>query len=187
MARRWSAQEGVMRGKRIMAVASLLTLAACHGGEPGGNEMGSPGKRADAANLSSPAGAAAMADWSSLDALVGRYPHENHVIDRSVITPALRALLGDKMAVLETNLEVAAPLQREGAVLFLSGNKAHEGGSDAAYLLIDPALNALEVGLWEHGRLTTYKTRGSALAKPRDVQTMIANNEKPPGEGASGR
>jgi len=167
----------------MMAAAALLALAACHGGEPGGNDAGSSGDRADAANLSS----LAVADWSSLDALVGRYPHENHVIDRSVITPALRALLGDKIAVLETNLEVAAPLQREGAVLFLSGNKAYEGGLDAAYLLIDPTLNALEVGLWEHGRLTTYKTPGSALAKPRDVQTMIANNEKLKDAAASGR
>lgn len=72
-------------------------------------------------------------------------------------------------------MQVQSPLTREGNVLYVSGNKQHEGGSNAAYLLIDTATKALEVGLWENGKLTTYPAQGSTIARPADIQTLIDN------------
>ena len=117
----------------------------------------------------------ATADWSALNAQVGKYPNETKLLEDSPITADLKTLLGAKFNVLATNMQTQAPLQKDGAVLFTSGNKQHEGGVNAAYLLIDPATKALEVGLWEGGKLTTYKTAGSNIAKPKDVQTLISN------------
>ncbi len=79
------------------------------------------------------------------------------------------------MALLRANSAVAAPLTRADGVLYTSGNRAHAGGSDAFYLLIDPASGAMEVGLWQDGRLETLKTPNANIAKPADVRTMIAN------------
>lgn len=97
--------------------------------------------------------------------------------DESPIAPQLRNLLGDKLNVLMQNSETAAPLQRDGEVFFTSGNKDNEGGSDAFYLLVDPSAKAVEAGLWENGELTVYKTPGSDIPKPQDIQTTISNTE----------
>lgn len=114
-------------------------------------------------------------DWGSLTGLVGQYPRDSRLIEASVITPALKALLGDGFQVFQANMQTQGPLQSEGAVLFTSGNKPHQGGIDAAYLLIEPTSRALEIGLWEGGKLTTYKTPGADIAKPADIRTMIDN------------
>ncbi|WP_298912401.1 hypothetical protein [uncultured Algimonas sp.] len=116
-------------------------------------------------------------DWSSLDAFVGGYPNNNALFDDSAISDTLRTLLGDRMTTLETNMQTAGPLQREGSVYYTSGNKAHQGGTDAAYLLIDRTRQDLEVGLWTDGELSVYKTDGADIAKPEDIRVMIANSE----------
>lgn len=119
----------------------------------------------------------ADADWAALDSYVGKYPVQSGLYDNSPIAPALKSLLGAKLAILETNSQTAAPLQRDGNVLFTSGNKYGAGGSDAFYLLIDPSAKTLEVGLWQDGELSVYKTAGSSISRPQDIQTLIANHQ----------
>ncbi len=163
-----------MRLSLISVAAAALTLAACNQPEttPPAETPPAPVEIAPAPTDAAPA---TTADWSALNAQVGKYPNETKLLEDSPITADLKTLLGAKFDVLATNMQTQAPLQKDGAVLFTSGNKQHEGGVNAAYLLIDPATRALEVGLWEGGKLTTYKTPGSNLAKPKDVQTMISN------------
>lgn len=163
-----------MRLSLISVAAAALTLAACNQPEttPPAEAPAAPVEIAPAPIDAAPT---ATADWSALNAQVGKYPNETKLLEDSPITADLKTLLGAKFDVLTTNMQTQAPLQKDGAVLFTSGNKQHEGGLNAAYLLIDPATKALEVGLWEGGKLTSYKTPGSNLAKPKDVQTMIAN------------
>lgn len=60
---------------------------------------------------------------------------------------ALRALLGLKLAVLRSNLAAGPPLQRQGRVDNLLGNAAHRGGIEQAYVVIDSALRAVQLGL----------------------------------------
>lgn len=155
----------------LMSVAAVsLTLAAC------GQPEATPSTETPAASSeAAPAEAAAASDWSALNTQIGKYPNETKLLEDSPITADLKTLLGDKFDVLAANMQTQAPLEKDGAVLFTSGNKQHEGGVNAAYLLIDPASKALEVGLWEGGKLTTYKTADSNIAKPKDVQTLISN------------
>lgn len=168
-----------------LTAACVLALAACE--RPGDGQASSPQANSSAGapttSSTTSAGAAsntasgvAQSDWTSLDALVGRGPIESGLLDNSAVSSDLVRLLGDKLAVLKTNLQTASPLERQGQVIFASGNKPHAGGLDAAYILIDPAAKALEVGLWQGGKLSTYKTPGSNIAKPRDIQTLIANS-----------
>ena len=113
--------------------------------------------------------------WSGLDPMVGKYPRDSGLLANSPIVADLKTLLGDKYDTFVANMGTQSPLERDGEVLFTSGNKPHQGGDEAAYLIIDPTKTTLEAGLWESGKLTTYTTQGATLRKPADVQTMIAN------------
>jgi hypothetical protein len=150
----------------------LMLLAAC---SQSADET-TPANRADQAQDYSESTATESTDsWASLSQYVGQHPLQSNLYEDSSIAPELDRLLGDKLAVLKVNSETAAPLQRDGDVLFTSGNKDNEGGSNAFYLLVDPSAKAVEIGLWESGVLSVYKTTGSNIPKPRDIQTMISN------------
>ncbi|WP_427792548.1 hypothetical protein [Brevundimonas diminuta] len=160
-----------MRLSLISVAAVSLTLAACNQPEatPPADTPAAPVETAPAATD------AAASDWSALNAQVGKYPNDTGLLENSPITADLKALLGNKYDVFAINMQTQSPLEKEGAILFTSGNKPHEGASSAAYLLIDTAAKGLEVGLWEGGKLTTYKTPGSNIAKPADIQALISN------------
>lgn len=126
-------------------------------------------------------------EWDNLAGLVGRYPgnySEDNIdlFDAGAVAAALRAMLGDKMAVLEENLSAVAPLGRQGNIYYISGNAPHRGGEDQAYVLIDPAKRAVQVGLWEQGKLTVYAPAAGRLPIPREIQAMLDNS---PGELAN--
>ena len=150
----------------VQVLGACLVLAAC------GQPAGKPAEKA-AAPAAAPV-AAAPADWSSLEGLVGKYPADSKLFEDSPIVPGLKALLGERFETFKVNTQTSGPLQKDG-VLFVTGNKPHNGGADQAYLLIDPATQAMEVGLWEAGKLSVFTTPGAKLAKPKDVQTMLAN------------
>lgn len=162
-----------MRGSYLL-IAFSAALAAC--GQSTDQTASSNGAE-QAQNQSAPAAGESNGDWSSLSEYVGQHPVDSKFYDESPIAPQLRNLLGDKLNVLMQNSDTAAPLQRDGEVFFTSGNKDNEGGSDAFYLLVDPPAKAVEVGLWENGELTVYKTPGSDIPKPQDIQTTISNTE----------
>lgn len=119
--------------------------------------------------------AEASAGWVGLDDFVDQHPITSGLFDDSPIAPAIRELLGDRLDVLKANMETAVPLQRDGELLSTTGNRYAEGGSDVAYIVIDPSAQALEVGLSEDGKLETYATEGADLSHPQDVTTLIAN------------
>lgn len=161
----------IVRSAQVLA-ACLVLVAACGRADQKTAEK-APAPAPEAAPA--PAPAAPPADWASLDGLVGKYPPESRIFEDSAVAPQLKTLLGPKLDVLKTNTQTSGPLQKEGGVYYLTGNKQHEGGSNEAYVLIDPATKALEVGLREDGKLTVYTTPGAQIAKPKDVQTMLAN------------
>ncbi|MFA7440990.1 MAG: hypothetical protein WCZ66_08460 [Sphingomonadaceae bacterium] len=125
-------------------------------------------------------------EWNNLSALVGRYPgsysRDNiDPFDKGAIAAALRAALGPKMAVLKTNLSAVSPLERQGNFYYMMGNAPHRGGEDQAYVLIDGAKRAVQVGLWEKGKLTVYAPPGGRLPEPPAIRKMLVNS---PGETA---
>ena len=122
------------------------------------------------------------AEWTNLAGLVGKFPgsyaKDNiDIFDRGAVAAALKALMGAKMSVLQTNLSVVAPLGRAGNIYYLTGNAQHKGGVEQAYVLIDPSRRAVEVGLWERGKLTVYSpARAGRLPLPPAVRTMLDNS-----------
>lgn len=157
-----------------VAGAAALGLAACGNNEPAATTP--VAAEASVGTTAQPTTEAPLTgDLASLQGSIGKYPNESGLFDNSVITGPLQNLLGSKYDTFKTNMQVQSPLIREGNVLYVSGNKQHEGGSNAAYLLIDTATKALEVGLWENGKLTTYPAQGSTIVRPADIQTLIDN------------
>ena len=72
--------------------------------------------------------------------------------------------------------------RRQGDIYYIRGNAPHRGGEDQAYVLIDPARRAVQVGLWEQGKLTVYAPASGRLPVPPDIQAMLDNS---PGELAN--
>ncbi|WP_199052359.1 hypothetical protein [Aquitalea sp. ASV15] len=111
--------------------------------------------------------------WQQLEAKVGSYPADIGLYQQGAVAEALRQLLGKKMPVFLQNMQVSSPLGKD-QLLFVSGNKAHQGGEEMAYLLLDPASKQLEVGLVEQGRLHVYRS-GPPLYRPAEINTMLGN------------
>lgn len=156
-----------------------LALAACGDNAAAPQETTPPAVEApatpDAGSVAPGAAAPITGEWAALQTSIGKLPSESNLFTSSPISADLRTLLGAKHSTFLANMQVESPLQQDGDVLFTSGNKPQAGGSDQAYLLIHPQTKAIEVGLWEAGKLTTYKTDGSNIRKPQDVQTIISN------------
>jgi len=143
---------------------------------PGTGSAAAPGAAA-----ADPPEQAIPLEWANLTAMVGRYPGsysaENiDLFDKGEIAQALRTALGPKMAVLEENLATVGPLGREGGLYYLYGNAPHRGGEDQAYVIIDPAQRAVQVGMWEQGRLTVHAPASGRMAEPRDIREMLARS-----------
>ena len=152
------------------AILAALALSACDKPAPAIDDGRSAAPAAEAPALQE----AAAGDWTALRASIGKYPSDIGLLESSPVSGPLKALLGDRFATFFANMDVQGPLQEEGGILYTSGNKAHEGGSEGAYLLIDPETRQLDVGLWEKGKLTHF---GADLAKPKDIQAFISNYE----------
>src|SRR3546814_16970617 len=58
-------------------------------------------------------------------------------------------------------------------VYYLSGNAPHRGGEDQAYILFDAGHRALQVGLWENGKLGIHSTPGSAIAPTAKIRSLL--------------
>lgn len=130
-----------------------------------------------------PLAASAVADWATLPALVGRWPGTGgrdlfDMLGRGEVAQALRARLGPKMPVLERNLGVVGPLERQGSLYWVRGNAQGLGGEEMAYVLLDAGRRAVQVGLWERGKLTVFAPPGGRLPVPPDIARMLA--ESPP-------
>src|SRR3546814_1728287 len=113
-----------------------------------------------------------ISDWSS-DVC------SSDLFGSGAIAAELKRQLGGKLEVLRRNLQVGSPLRREGDVYYLSGNAPHRGGEDQAYILFDAGHRALQVGLWENGKLGIHSTPGSAIvppAKNRDRKSTRLNS-----------
>lgn len=111
--------------------------------------------------------------WQQLETKVGSYPADIGLYQKGVVAEALHQLLGKKMPVFLQNMQVSSPLGKD-QLLFVSGNKAHQGGEEMAYLLLDPASKQLEVGLIEQRKLRIYRS-GPPLYRPAEINTMLSN------------
>ncbi len=120
------------------------------------------------------------ATLAGLRPLVGSYPGERaDYLRQGALAERLQRLLGDDYAVLLTNLGTSGPLVQEGDLLYITGNKPHEGGDEQAAVVVDPAQNALRVWLVHAGQERDWRDPASiTLNWPRDVRTMRSNRQE---------
>ncbi len=125
---------------------------------------------------SAPAASAASA-LQDLEKSVGTYPGDNSYLVSGVLAERLKALLGeDTYKLVLQNLEVASPLTKDGERLFITGNRAHQGGEEMAAIVVDPAQNAVRVWLSTEGKSQVFQDPAQVdVPWPADVQTMISN------------
>ncbi len=127
-----------------------------------------------------PAAKATPVQWDNLRTLADKQDYNIDPFDNGAIASALRALIGQKMAVLQQNMSVTGAIKRLGSVYYTSGNAPHQGGMEQAYILMDANRRTVQVGLWERGKLTVYAPPSGRIALPADIQKLL--NQSPPEE-----
>ena len=176
-------ESDVPRGQRPDPFHAALTRASpflrCQGTGP----ATATSKPPERAQTSLHHGAAPAADWNNLASLVGRYisddgPGGFDLFASGPVAAAIRDQLGSKAKVLEANLAASSPLRRQGTLFWITGNAPHQGGVEQAYVLIDASRRAVQIGLWEKGRLTVFGPPGRRLGVPPDIARLLA--ESPP-------
>lgn len=176
----------------VLVALALALLVACNHSNDGPAESAAP---TAATTAPAPTGTSTMMvaaplpsrlDWNSLSSQVGKYQNQIDLFAHGPISVALKKLVGEHLPALQRNLEVTGPLQKDGNTYYMTGNAPDQGGQDQAYLLIAPAQKALEVGLWQGGELSTWKTPGASITKPADVQRMLTNAKAIPASAGSG-
>ncbi|MFN3288382.1 MAG: hypothetical protein ACK40H_08020, partial [Sphingomonadaceae bacterium] len=73
---------------------------------------------------------------------------------------------------------VGTTLSPPGQLYWVRGNAQGLGGEEMAYVLLDAGRRAVQVGLWERGKLTVIAPPGGRLPVPPDIARMLA--ESPP-------
>lgn len=118
---------------------------------------------------------------ASLQEFVGKYPYDDvNYLEQGVLAARLRALLGDRYPVLLANMRTVSPLTEADGLWFITGNRPHEGGAEAAAVVINPRQNALRVWLLSAGKSSEFVDPPLArIPWPRDVQTLLSNQTRP--------
>ena len=193
----------------LLIGAAVAGLAACQPSAPPAPKLGSEpvasapssapvtdavqGLGADAATVAASAETAAATPISSLQAsplsslreYVGQYPSDSNVsfLEQGVLADRLKQMLGKDYPVLLSNLRTVSPLSADAGRWFITGNRPHEGGTEAAAVVVDAAQNAVRVWMLHEGKVTEYQHPSEAQVPwPVDVQTMV-DNRKPSVKG----
>ena len=118
-----------------------------------------------------------------LKTYVGTYPSDSNVsfLEQGVLAERLKTMLGKEYATLLTNLRTVGPLTEDAGRWFITGNRPHEGGTEAAAVVVDARQNAVRVWMLHEGKVSEFVDPLSAnLPWPKDVQTMLDNQKSLP-------
>lgn len=110
---------------------------------------------------------------TSLRSFTGKYPAETRLWETQPLQGRLRALLGEHYQEFLVNMQVTGPLIAEGNIVYVTGNKPHSGGSEAAIFLAEIESNRIHVWLMVNEILTEYHESGPKIKLPREVETMV--------------
>ena len=111
--------------------------------------------------------------WRQLQTQVGSYQDASPFLQQGVMATHLNHLLGAQTTVFLRNLEVAGPLKKEGSVYFITGNRQHEGGHNAAAIALDARTNTMRVWWLQNGQPRVIQDAGAAFRWPHEVNAMI--------------
>lgn len=118
----------------------------------------------------------------ALKQYVGTYPSDSNVsfLEQGVLADRLKLMLGKDYALLLANMRTVSPLTQEGGRWFITGNRPHEGGSEAAAVVVDAAKNAVRVWMLHEGKVSEYQDPAHIdVPWPQEVQTMLGNYQAP--------
>lgn len=186
----------------VLAVAT--TLAACEpsapspkldGAVPSPAPAAGPGTEAvqglgpDAATVAASvaktdgATQAAASPLVELRSYVGTYPSDSNVsfLEQGVLAERLKLLLGKDYPTLLANMRTVGPLTEDRGRWFITGNRPHEGGSEAAAIVVDAGQNAVRVWMLHEGNTREFlDPQGVHVPWPQDVQTLMDNHAAAP-------
>jgi len=115
----------------------------------------------------------------SLKPLQGKYRWDGvDYVKDGVLAQRLKTLMGPQYDTLLKNLQALGPLEPSAAVLYVMGNRQHQGGEEMAAVVIDPVRNGLRVWLLSEGWQTVFTdVDGADIPWPSAVQSMLRNIE----------
>lgn len=138
-----------------LAAAAALALAGCQS--------------------SGPAAADPQLAWNQLQAQVGQYQNQAPFLQQGLMAERMQHLLGTHYEAFLQNLQVAGPLQKQGSVYYITGNRQHDGGNNAAAVALDAHSNKMRIWWLQDGQPRVVQDAGTAFPWPRDVNTLINN------------
>lgn len=103
---------------------------------------------------------------------LGQYPRDIYLWGHPLLAQRLHALLGDKHQSFLENMRVQGPLTEENGLLFVTGNRPHQGGVDMAAFIADPVNDKIQVWLSTGGKAETFSEADPPLADPPSVATF---------------
>lgn len=114
----------------------------------------------------------------SLKPLQGKYRWDGvDYVKDGVLAQRLKALMGgSQYETLLKNLQALGPLEPSAGLLYVMGNRQHQGGEEMAAVVIDPVRNGLRVWLLSDGRQTVFTdVDGADIPWPSAVENMLRN------------
>lgn len=159
-------------------LAALLVLAAGCG--PSGEEPAPappatpPAPAVVTPPTEFPSPLAPLREW------VGQYPRDLDLWSREPLAGRLHALLGERFPTFVENTGVQSPLLEEDGILYVTGNKPHGGGTDAAAVVIDLRRDAIWVWLLVDGESEALLDRDVEVELPADVRIVLENADPAP-------
>lgn len=113
----------------------------------------------------------------SLKPLQGKYRWDGvDYVQDGVLAERLKTLMGHQYDTLLKNLQTLGPLEPSAGLLYVMGNRQHQGGEEMAAVVIDPVRNGLRVWLLSEGKQTVFTdVDGADIPWPSAVQSMLRN------------
>jgi len=114
----------------------------------------------------------------SLKPLQGKYRWDGvDYVKDGVLAQRLKTLMGgSQYETLLKNLQALGPLEPSADLLYVMGNRQHQGGEEMAAVVIDPVRNGLRVWLLSEGRQTVFTdVDGADIPWPSAVENMLRN------------
>lgn len=113
----------------------------------------------------------------SLKPLEGKYRWDGvDYVKDGVLAERLKALMGQQYDTLLKNLQTLGPLEPVAGLLYVMGNRQHQGGEEMAAVVIDPVRNGLRVWLLSEGRQTVFTdVEGPEIPWPSAIETTLSN------------
>ncbi|WP_043009067.1 hypothetical protein [Comamonas testosteroni] len=113
----------------------------------------------------------------SLTPLQGKYRWDGvDYVQDGVLAERLKTLMGHQYDTLLKNLQTLGPLEPSAGLLYVMGNRQHQGGEEMAAVVIDPVRNGLRVWLLSEGKQTVFTdVDGADIPWPSAVQSMLRN------------